>query len=456
MNPVLQTRKLQRALTLRYCVGLALVAIILISGYAFLAQRLQANASDAYIINTAGMQRMLSQRIALSATRLANAGAAEDADANLAALLESVQTMRRNHRDLYQRATSDGNSDDVLALYGGAAGIDAKVRRYTAAGDAIGEQFREQGAAAIVDSAAWATLLTTLDDGLLSDLDAVVTQLQRDYEEDIRNFFNLETLILALGLVVLLMEALLIFRPIVARIRQTMGELEIANNELRQFSFRISHDLRAPIASSLGLVGIARDALADGNTTIVGDVVDRIRQSMQRLDKLITDIIRVTRDKHVDVEKTTVALAPMVDTVFRKLRTMPGAEATSLRHDIDPGTTLVTSELYLQQILENLVSNAVKYGDPDKAERFVDVQLRRDAERFSLSVTDNGRGIPSNYRQHLFGMFKRFHPSVAAGTGLGLYLVRQNAAAIDARVTYSPTQDGSTFVLELPTAGAST
>ena len=70
MNPVLQTRRLQRALTLRYCVGLALVAIILISGYAFLAQRLKANASDAYIINIAGMQRMLSQRIALSATRL--------------------------------------------------------------------------------------------------------------------------------------------------------------------------------------------------------------------------------------------------------------------------------------------------------------------------------------------------------------------------------------------------
>ena len=217
-----------------------------------------------------------------------------------------------------------------------------------------------------------------------------------------------------------------------------------------EFSFRISHDLRSPVSSCKGLIEIARDAVEDEDSEMVSNVVSRMDNSLTRLETLIEDIIAVTRNSVSDTSVEPVNLREMVNETLDSLSSMPGYCDFAFEIDIKGEQEFFAKKLYLQQILQNLISNAIKYsapeGDVDK-KPVVTISSRQHGKKFDVTVSDNGPGIPETCHDKLFGMFNRFHPDKAQGSGLGLYLTKQNAIALGGDLKYQPMANGSQFQL---------
>lgn len=437
---------LKTRLTLRYAGALSLVALVLTGAWFILQDQLGRNAQDAWLINTAGQQRMLSQRIALLSDELTATGDANARDGLAAALRDAIGTMRRNHADLTGARGAYARSPEVQARYDGPGGLDARVSAYLAVADA----FLATLPAAQAGHTHPDRLVELAAHQLLDPLDAVVGIYQRDSERKLARFRLLETVMVVIGLAVLALEAALIFRPMVRHIDSTVRSLETVNGELREFSFRVSHDLRAPVASAAGMVAVARGALDDEDPTAAQYALSRVHNAVHGLDQLITDIIAVARREEAS-DPEPVHLAELIDDIVSRLATMPRADHVNVACDIATDDPVVTSRRELQQIVENLVSNAIKYTDAAVPE--VHIAAGASGGHLVVRVRDNGSGIAPEYRSELFGMFKRFHKEHTPGSGLGLYLSRRLARTLGGDLIYSALAPGSEFSLTLPAAG---
>ena len=111
-----------------------------------------------------------------------------------------------------------------------------------------------------------------------------------------------------------------------------------------------------------------------------------------------------------------------------------------------------TKPLKFMQIVDNFLSNAIKYQDTTRANSFIKISTYSANNVFVFEVYDNGLGVDEQYRDKLFNMFERFHPKASYGTGLGLYMVKKSAEMLGGNVSYS-TPDcavGSIFRVSLP------
>lgn len=229
-----------------------------------------------------------------------------------------------------------------------------------------------------------------------------------------------------------------------------------ANAELEEFSYRTSHDLRSPIASSIGLMTIAQDMIGNGaDMQTVQPVFGRIEQSFRKLDHLIQNIIILTRTKVMDEPDTEIAVAPLVREIASRLEHMETVRPATIVIDIPETLSVRKKASRFGIILENLLSNAIKYRDPMEQKPTVTVTASMADGAFTLSVADNGIGISPGDEQHLFQMFKRFHPQHAQGSGLGLYILRKSAEHLGGTVVYRRQEKGSIFIVTLPDGPAS-
>jgi signal transduction histidine kinase len=101
-------------------------------------------------------------------------------------------------------------------------------------------------------------------------------------------------------------------------------------------------------------------------------------------------------------------------------------------------------------IIENLISNAIKYQDSEEATPHLNIRSWNDDAVFIFEVEDNGLGIPEEHREHLFAMFKRFHPKVSFGSGLGLYMMKKSADILGADLVCETPEKGTVFRLSIP------
>lgn len=242
-----------------------------------------------------------------------------------------------------------------------------------------------------------------------------------------------------------------IVRDISQRKRHEQEILE-ANAELEEFAYRTSHDLRAPIASSIGLTTIMRDMIGlKASTTQMAPVVERLERGLQKLDGLIENIIQLKRSRLLDEPMTTIPLLAAIEETIERLRFIDPARQVSFTVDVAADLTLRTKPARLRMILDNLVSNAIKYADPEEAVRNVTIDAAITGDGvLELRISDNGLGLDPGDEGSLFQMFKRFHPARSDGSGLGLYIVRKSAEHLGGTVTYVRLDKGSRFVIRLP------
>jgi len=233
-------------------------------------------------------------------------------------------------------------------------------------------------------------------------------------------------------------------------IKKSTQELKEANAELEEFTYRTSHDLRSPIMSALGLLQHTQGSLKDEDLATAKTSVDLAHASLLKLEALLQDILELGRMKNADEEKQNVDLNVIVDDALEKFAHMDGFERLDVRVDMQHKGDVFSKRTRVLMIVENLISNAIKYQDTDKDASFVKISSTDEKGFVVVTVEDNGLGIPEDHREYMFMMFKRFHPRTSFGSGLGLYMMKKSADIIGAEIKYSDTGNGSRFELFIP------
>ena len=438
-----------RAITFRYLIALGMIATVLIVSHLLLLQQLSRSMTDGFTINTAGMQRMLSQRIAMMANELATSEDDETASLMFRKFNLAADKMASNKAEL-DEINKQRLSPELNELCYGDQGTDQEIDGFLALAKQLRQQYQLDPNSKLPQQQTAHKLAEIARNGFLHRLDQVVSRYQFEDEEKIKTFQRAEMMVLFIGLSLLVLEAIFIFRPMTKQITSTVNHLENANGELREFAYRISHDLRAPVASSIGLSEIVKESILENDLETAADGTERISKAMKKLDSLISDIITITKNKHLEVDPESIELASMVDEILENHSNLPKFDRLKVTTEMAIGRPLFAKRVFLEQSLENLISNAIKYSDPDEELPVLNIQSSNEGGTCTIEVSDNGIGIPADCHRDIFSMFKRFHPRHSFGSGLGLYLVKQNLKAIDGTIEYRPLTKGSSFMIRIP------
>lgn len=239
------------------------------------------------------------------------------------------------------------------------------------------------------------------------------------------------------------------------RVTQRTAELEAANQELKAFSYSVSHDLRAPLRA---IDGFSRALLEDyaGLIDATGkDYLQRVRNSAQHMGTLIDDMLKLSRVTQATLQPEPVDLGSMAEAVVAQLRRQNPTR--DVRVDIAPGLHAVGDPGLLRIMLENLLDNAWKYTGKTAAAQIIFDASQQDGETV-FRVCDNGAGFDMQYADKLFGAFQRLHRrDEFEGTGVGLATVRRIVHRHGGRVWARALPDqGATFHFTLPLTPAAT
>ncbi|PKL77990.1 MAG: hypothetical protein CVV27_04175 [Candidatus Melainabacteria bacterium HGW-Melainabacteria-1] len=230
-------------------------------------------------------------------------------------------------------------------------------------------------------------------------------------------------------------------------LRRLNQELLRQNRDLEQFSYITSHNLRAPVANILGLSQLLEEE--EVSAEFQHSALQGIQLAAQNLDRVIQDLNRIlSQRQHILEDREDVQVQGLIDMVMANLSML--AAETRPEFSVTLGVeSLFSVRSYLESIVQNLLSNAMKYRDPERALR-IEILTERQGETVRLQIRDNGLGMNlPQIRGRLFQLYKRFHPHIE-GQGLGLYLVKTQIEALGGRVDVESEPGlGTTFTLEL-------
>lgn len=228
---------------------------------------------------------------------------------------------------------------------------------------------------------------------------------------------------------------------------ESNDRLQKINTELDRFVYSASHDLRAPISSLLGLIEVAR---FEKNVDNMPALFDMQKKSLQRMDRFIQDIVDYSRNARLQVETEHVNFEGLMHGVFEQLQFMDNMHRIRKITSVDQQGEFYTSPSRVTLILNNLISNAIKYADLRKSDPRIEVRILANAEKATLTVSDNGEGIPESARAKIFDMFYRASAS-GSGSGLGLYIVKEAIEKISGSIeVHSEYANGTMFTVTIP------
>ncbi len=201
------------------------------------------------------------------------------------------------------------------------------------------------------------------------------------------------------------------------------NELLRINNDLDNFVYTASHDLKSPIANIEGLVSLLRSILQGKLDEEDAKVLDMVTSSVDKLKETIADLTEITKvQKDLQSAVEPLSFMETLDGVLQDIDGMIAESGAQINTSLDVDTILYARK-NLRSIMYNLVSNAVKYRSPDRTPE-VKIATYREGDYTVLEVADNGLGIRKQHQHKLFSMFKRLHTHVE-GTGIGLYIVKR-------------------------------
>jgi PAS domain S-box-containing protein len=234
------------------------------------------------------------------------------------------------------------------------------------------------------------------------------------------------------------------------RIRERTEDLEDALKEMAAFSYSIAHDLRAPLRAMTGFAQVLSEECSQELGEEGRDYAAKISEAARKMNQMIDDLLTYSRLTRTDILCHPLNPEVVLDLVLRRLGSeirQKDAQVTVVR----PLPIVLAHEITLEQVLINLISNALKFVAPG-----VKPQIRiwgeEHPEWMRISVEDNGIGIPPEYRKKIFEIFERLHPEGNyPGTGIGLAIVNRAVERMRGRVGVEAARSGtgSCFWVEL-------
>lgn len=223
-------------------------------------------------------------------------------------------------------------------------------------------------------------------------------------------------------------------------------ELHKINSELDRFVYSVSHDLRSPLTSIEGLINIALD---ETNEPAMKDYLGMIQTSTLKLDSFIQEILHYSRNARMDLHLDTIDIQNFVNEIIDHHQ-FPNQKKVFINVNIQAPFPFISDKTRIQLILNNLVSNAIRYSNPNNEKSFVDIVINVDEHNAILKIIDNGLGIAEKIKPRIFEMFFRGHKE-SVGSGLGLYIVKEAVEKLKGKISLqSKLGEGSTFIVEIP------
>ncbi|UZR99318.1 PAS domain-containing sensor histidine kinase [Chondrinema litorale] len=224
-------------------------------------------------------------------------------------------------------------------------------------------------------------------------------------------------------------------------------KLQKANEELDNFVYRVSHDLRAPISSSLGLLEVIE---MEKEVEHGSKYLDLLRNSMIRMDSFIRDILNYSRNARMSINAETFNLIDLINETIEHYKFIH--RDISLREIRDYENTLYISSdrLRLSIILSNLISNVYKFYNQHTDKPYLWLSAKEENNTIEVIIADNGIGIPKEFEVKVFDMFFRAS-NQGVGSGLGLYIAKETIEKIGGLISLkSVFEKGTTITLILP------
>ncbi|MHC4402430.1 MAG: sensor histidine kinase [Planctomycetota bacterium] len=228
-----------------------------------------------------------------------------------------------------------------------------------------------------------------------------------------------------------------------------IADLEAKNAELEQFTYTVSHDLKSPLITIKGYLGLLREDLSDGNLETVDDDLQRMSGAADKMEQLLNELLELSRIGRLVNPSENVALGDLVEEALE----MVGGQIAEKNVDaeVEPDLPVVYGDRpRLVEVLQNLIDNAVKYMG-DQPEPRVEIGARVDDEEVVCHVRDNGLGIKPVYHEKIFGLFEKLDARTE-GSGVGLALVKRIVEVHGGRIWVESggAGRGSTFFFALP------
>jgi len=223
-------------------------------------------------------------------------------------------------------------------------------------------------------------------------------------------------------------------------------ELKIRNGELDNFVYKVSHDLRAPLSSILGLVNLAK---LPGNTDNPMDYIDIIGSKVEHLDHFISDVLSHSKNLKMEISIAKVDFNRIIQQTFSDLNYLDGTKEIIRSIKIE-GIDFYSDPWRISEILRNLISNAIKYRRLENVLSEINVKITIDNLRAEIIFSDNGIGISESSLSKIFEMFYRATEQ-SDGSGIGLYIVKNAVEKLGGQIyVASRVGQGTRFNIILP------
>jgi signal transduction histidine kinase len=224
-------------------------------------------------------------------------------------------------------------------------------------------------------------------------------------------------------------------------------ELSKLNKELDSFLYSTAHDLRSPLTSLLGIVRLMR---LENRQEELHPYLDMMQGSIQRQEDFIAQIVNYAKNKKLEIAPEKLDLKKLILEIFQNHEFVEHAAEIEKYIHVREDAPFYSDRNRIHILFNNLISNAIRYCDPEKKEKYIQIRIHITSALTTIEFADNGLGIEKQHLNKIFDMFYRANFK-SKGSGLGLFIFKEAIQKLNGLVTVeSEEKIGAKFFLQLP------
>jgi signal transduction histidine kinase len=231
-------------------------------------------------------------------------------------------------------------------------------------------------------------------------------------------------------------------------LKEKNDQLKKTNDELDHFVYSVSHDLRAPLTSVMGILNFLKTDVSNVNMYL-----QLISTSVTRLDNYICEILSISRNSRTRIENEIINFEEIIEEIKEDLAYLEEFKEVIIELDINFEENPIifkSDKIRVKAIFDNLISNAIRYHNPYEDDRFVKITIHINEKEAKINIADNGLGISQKHIAYIFDMFYRANDQ-KKGSGLGLYIVKETVLKLTGTIEINSIPNtGTTFHIILP------
>lgn len=226
-------------------------------------------------------------------------------------------------------------------------------------------------------------------------------------------------------------------------------ELKQLNSALDAFVYSASHDLKAPLSSMKGLL----DLMKKDDPARIAEYITKMMESVNKLNQFVSDLIDYSRNAKTEVEIQDIKINEKIRQAVNQLKYAEEAENIVFDLQINAPKEIKSDAFRISTILTNLISNAIRYHDDEKRNKYIIIRSSVEKNNLVLEVIDNGIGIAQEHQDKLFNMFYRTNEKDISGSGLGLFMVKDAVDLLGGTIAINSSPgNGTKIKIALPLA----